>query len=148
VFLSGSQAHEAEIFSLDDAGQLSATFDEPVPGLYSTFIGAHAGDVTGDGRPDLLLFESVRGPGGLSLESLPVLLLSNAGDGTLATPVPLVEELGGVSFESTDFDGDEKPDLMLVSEQDRVQLARGDGLGHYTTTAEFSGGPRIFRTDC
>lgn len=140
LYLSGPGGSRVQLLSGDGAGNFSPSFTEPANLGFASFAAAQADDVTSDGRLDLLLLVGPALSGGGEPSELPVLLASNTGSGGLSAPVPVAQELGVVSFESRDFDGDHHPDLLLVSAADRETLARGNGAGSYATSAVFAVG--------
>jgi hypothetical protein len=141
VYRSGAQQGRVQIFSGDGTAAFFPTFTANVtPTAGATFIAARALDVSGDQKPDLFLLENQSTSGVIQPSDVPLLEFTNAGDGTLAAPSTAAHDIATVSFENADFDGDSKSDVVLVSSQDRLTLAHGDGLGGYTTSTVFAAG--------
>jgi hypothetical protein len=104
------------------------TFGAPVNLVRGWDWGLAAGDLTGNGRIDLVATTTT------NLEEAEVLL--NNGDGTFSVHTYLTNylpgvELGGVAI--ADFDGDGNPDLVLGSNSSQVEFMQGNGDGTFQT---------------
>jgi hypothetical protein len=139
TYLSGSMTHRVQILSGDGTGQFFPTFTQSLlDSAFTSFTGARAQDLNGDGWLDLTLLVSSSITGGAEPRAHPVLALENAGDGTLSGPITVAEEIGVVAVEAVDFDDDGSSELVVVSFEDRVTVARADSQGAYATDARFA----------
>ncbi len=93
-----------------------------------------AGDVNGDGRPDLVLTTRANSPRNLLMAAL------NNGNGTfssvLTSPLPEVPAYLAV----TDTNGDNKLDAIVRLSNGLVSMHSGNGAGTFTRTSVHSGG--------
>jgi hypothetical protein len=142
VFSSGLGGARLQILSGDGALHFfpTSTVDPPVADVgLGTFVSARAADVNGDGRLDLLV-ASDPGYAGSFPRVLPVILAPGVDGGQLSTASPVAAEFYGVSYEFADFSGDQLPDILDVSAEDRASLSRGDGRGNFVSSAAFATG--------
>ncbi len=108
------------------------------PGTPQAFIAA--GDLNGDGRPDLVL------PSGLAGEPLLLRLSGATGDFTLAlNAFPTYTRNSATAAVIADFNGDGQNDLAVADRTAReLTLLAGDGAGRFPATL---GGPFKLNTD-
>jgi len=104
-------------------GSFQAPVSIPVQAATGDLVVA---DFNGDGKLDLAMsaFEDSAGYYGA------IVLLGN-GDGTFRTPIHISMPAGGYAIASGDFNGDGKPDLVLV--ENEVWIAFGNGDGTFQT---------------
>lgn len=101
-------------------------FEPPPPPIFTliafTYDSAGAGDVNGDGKQDLLVCCSSRGPDGKLL-----VMLGN-GDGTFGGPVASVP---ATAFALTDWNGDGKLDVIALTPAGTLTVSLGQGNGTF-----------------
>ncbi len=108
---------------------------------YNTFTRTLAGDVNGDGRPDLILVSTCQNPnqsGFCATNYLQVGAVLGTSTHTASLVAP--QQLGTDSFRyatglAGDFDGDGKTDLALISsglDSLTIYVAHSNGDGHFT----------------
>ncbi|HWO30719.1 MAG TPA: FG-GAP-like repeat-containing protein, partial [Candidatus Acidoferrum sp.] len=104
-----------------------------------------AGDLNGDGKPDLIAAPSIQQPGANTIQSL-----LNNGDGTFT----ILQTLPGAAVALYDLLGDQKLDLIAAQEsgtpgvdQDIVSIVRGNGDGTFATFPFYPGGSALAAAD-
>jgi hypothetical protein len=112
-------------------GSFAAPLLYPV-GLYPSALAA--GDVTGDGKPDLVVSIAQQGTG-------KVLVFENLGDGTFAPPVAHAVGPYPYSLALADVNGDGKLDIATGnSEDDTVSVLFNQGYGAFGAFASYPAG--------
>ena len=134
--LNGPYSNTVSIFNGNGDGSFGARVDFP---FASGIKGLAAGDVNGDGKPDLLL--TYPSP----LNNYPpdvVRVLINQGGGAFAPGVDYTVGNGAGSAILADVNGDGKPDLLTMNSGDYQQNYKNSGISLLLNRGDGTFGPK------
>jgi hypothetical protein len=130
--LAGSQTVTAIVLLGMGDGTFASRTDYPLNSInfsLNDVVFFAFGDLTGDGRPDIVVEKDVAGDSTHPVRAHFVVLPGN-GDGTFGTPIESTTDSGlepTAMFALADVNGDGRLDLVAVSQFVTVLLGQGDG---------------------
>ena len=132
-----SPFYQDRLFTNDGTGNFSHA-KKALPSMPTSTSVVTSADIDGDGDQDLLVGGSVV-PGQYPISPRSYLLINNGGSFTDKTSewCPPLQEAGLVSMAVfSDYDGDHKPDILLVGRWTPLRVFHNEGAKFKETTAE------------
>jgi VCBS repeat protein/FG-GAP repeat protein len=128
--LGAGNTNQVSVLIGNGDGTFRPMVNSTVPGSGITAVAA--GDVDGDGRPDLAV---------ANYNSSNIAIMLGNGDGTFHPASSTLAAAGPVSIAMRDLDGDARADLAVGNFATRmVSIARGDGSGGFQTIGDYAVG--------